>query len=69
MARISHTAFQAAAAWNAIDGWYCEGDAAYGYYDYDNPKLAFGTMHGCGKDSKGNELNPDKVNGHFTQVV
>jgi Cysteine-rich secretory protein family len=44
----------------AIDGWYCEGDD----FDYNNPKLIFGTMHGCGKVG-----NPDGVNGHFTQVV
>jgi hypothetical protein len=44
----------------AIDGWYCEGDD----YDYNNPKLVFGTMHGCGKVG-----NPNGVNGHFTQVV
>jgi len=44
----------------AIDGWYCEGDPPN--YDYDNPKLIGGWMNGCAN-------NPNKVNGHFTQVV
>jgi hypothetical protein len=44
----------------AVDGWYCEGDASN--YDYNNPKLIGGTMFGC-------DNNPNKVNGHFTQIV
>jgi hypothetical protein len=44
----------------AVDGWYCEGDPPN--YNYDNPTLIVGTMNGCND-------NPNKVNGHFTQVV
>ncbi len=44
----------------AVDGWYCEGDPPN--YDYNNPKLIGGWMNGC-------DNNPNKVNGHFTQVV
>jgi hypothetical protein len=44
----------------AVDGWYCEG--ANNNYSYDNPMLNFGWMHNCAD-------NPNKVNGHFTQIV
>jgi hypothetical protein len=45
-----------------VDDWYCEIDAPY---DFDHPSLGNGGVtHGCsGAD------NPNKVVGHFTQVV
>lgn len=42
----------------AVDEWYCE----INVYDFDNPAVRGGTTHGC-------DDNPDKVTGHFTQVV
>lgn len=45
---------------NVVQGWYCEIDA----YDFNDPKLTGGTMFGCKP-----EENPNKVTGHFTQVV
>ncbi len=41
-----------------VDGWYCENKI----YDYDNPQPGGSLMFGC-------DNNPDKVTGHFTQVV
>jgi hypothetical protein len=50
----------------AVDGWYCEGALNpidnKPNYDYDNPKVNGGWMNGC-------DNNPNRVNGHFTQVV
>ncbi|UPJ44139.1 hypothetical protein IVB40_08875 [Bradyrhizobium sp. 40] len=45
---------------NVVEGWYCEINA----YDFDNPVWRGGGTKGCGPED-----NPDKVNGHFTQVV
>lgn len=41
-----------------VDGWYCE----INQYDFNNPRLGSGVMFGC-------DNNPEKVTGHFTQVV
>ena len=43
-----------------VDGWYCE----INVYDFDNPVLTGGVMFGCAPAD-----NPNKVDGHFTQVV
>lgn len=43
---------------DAVDEWYCEINA----YDFDNPAVRGGVTFGC-------DNNPDKVTGHFTQVV
>jgi hypothetical protein len=45
-------------ATQVVDGWYCE----INVYDFDHPVLTGGTTHGC-------DDNPNKVDGHFTQVV
>ena len=42
----------------AVDEWYCE----INVYDFDHPAVRGGTTFGC-------DNNPDKVTGHFTQVV
>jgi hypothetical protein len=42
----------------AVDEWYCE----INVYDFDHPVVTGGTTFGC-------DNNPDKVTGHFTQVV
>jgi len=41
-----------------VNGWYCEINA----YDFNNPQIGVGVMFGC-------DNNPNKVTGHFTQVV
>lgn len=43
---------------DAVDGWYCE----INVYDFDHPAVHGGNLQGCNK-------NPNKVTGHFTQVV
>ena len=43
---------------DAVDGWYCENNV----YSYDNPSLQGGVLQDCAH-------NPNKVDGHFTQVV
>ncbi|MFZ3180588.1 MAG: CAP domain-containing protein, partial [Methylocystis silviterrae] len=42
----------------AVDGWYCE----INVYDFNNPVVTGGVIFGC-------DNNPNKVTGHFTQVV
>jgi hypothetical protein len=42
----------------AVDQWYCEIDV----YDFDNPAVVGGTTFGCNN-------NPNRVTGHFTQIV
>lgn len=42
----------------AVDNWYCE----ISVYDFAHPVLTGGTIYGC-------DNNPNKVDGHFTQVV
>jgi hypothetical protein len=42
----------------AVDGWYCE----INVYDFNNPAVTGGVIFGC-------DNNPDKVTGHFTQVI